>query len=269
MPNRILKESICTSAEIDALTAFQETVFYRLIVVCDDYGRMDARPKLLASRLFPLKDVRVNQIEDALQALSSVRLITLYTVDGKPFLQMMTWDRHQQIRAKKSKYPSPDDRTPENESVCNQLISDDSKCPRNPIRIQSESNPNPNTNVRTHDAEIRERFEQFWTAYPRHTAKQNAWKAFQKLKPDEALLGQMLKALEQQKQSDQWTRDGGSFIPHPATWLNQERWTDELPRGGKTVIAQQYQQRDYSQEQENPPDWMLERWEQMQKGGTA
>ena len=27
---------------------------------------------------------------------------------------------------------------------CNQVISDDSICTRNPIRIQSESNPNPN-----------------------------------------------------------------------------------------------------------------------------
>lgn len=39
---------------------------------------------------------------------------------------------------------------------------------------------------------------------------------------------------------------------------------------GKTVVAQQYSQRDYSKEEpEKPPDWMLERWEQMQKGGTA
>ena len=88
MPNRILKESICTSDEIDSLSAFQETVFYRLIVMCDDYGRMDARPKILASKLFPLKDIRAAQIEDALRALTSAELVTLYTVDGKPFLQM-------------------------------------------------------------------------------------------------------------------------------------------------------------------------------------
>ena len=67
MPNRILKESICTSDEIETLSAFQETFFYRLIVNCDDYGRMDARPKILASKLFPLKDIRAAQIEDALR----------------------------------------------------------------------------------------------------------------------------------------------------------------------------------------------------------
>ena len=156
MPNRILKESICTSENIDQLSAFQETVFYRLIVSCDDYGRMDARPKLLASKLFPLKDIRSNQIEDALRALTSAELVTLYEVDGKPFLQMKTWDRHQQVRARKSKYPSPESGKQVHEIICNQMISDDingnqkessaSKCPRNPI--QSESNPNPNAKAR-------------------------------------------------------------------------------------------------------------------------
>ena len=137
MPNRILKESICTSDTLDKLTAFQETVFYRLIVQCDDFGRTDARPKILAAKLFPLKDVRVDQIKEALLALSSAELVILYQVDGKPFLQMKTWERHQQIRAKKSKYPSPDGSFTASDIICNQMISDDSKCPRNPI----QSNP--------------------------------------------------------------------------------------------------------------------------------
>ena len=109
MPNRIIKESICTSDSIDLLTPFEETVFYRLIVNCDDYGRMDARPKILAAKLFPLKDIRAKQMEDALRKLTSAELVRLYYVDSKPFLQMNTWDRHQQIRAKKSKYPGPEE----------------------------------------------------------------------------------------------------------------------------------------------------------------
>ena len=154
MPNRILKESICTSEEIDKLSAFQEVFFYRLIVHCDDYGRMDARPKILASALFPLKDIRAAQIEDALRALSSAELVILYSVGGKPFLQMKTWDRHQTIRAKKSRYPSPDDAQAD-EIICTQMQADENKCPRNPI--QSESNPNPNTkeNTRTRYGEYR------------------------------------------------------------------------------------------------------------------
>lgn len=135
MPNRILKESICTSDKIEQLSAFAEIFFYRLIVNADDHGRMDGRAAVLRSRLFPLKDVRNAQIEEALRELSSVELVSTYIVDGKPFVRLIAWDRHQQIRAKKSKYPAPD-------NSCNQMISDDCKCPRNPI--QSKSNPNTN-----------------------------------------------------------------------------------------------------------------------------
>ena len=73
-------------------------------------------------------------------------------------------------------------------------------------------------------------FEVFWAAYPRHTGKQDAYKAFVKLKPDEALMAAILAGIEKQKQSAQWTKDGGQFIPHPATWLNGCRWEDEVPK---------------------------------------
>ena len=69
MPNRILKESICTSDNIDQLSNLAEIAFYRLIVNCDDYGRMDARAKILKSRLFPLKDIQESDIAKAMDEL--------------------------------------------------------------------------------------------------------------------------------------------------------------------------------------------------------
>ena len=66
-------------------------------------------------------------------------------------------------------------------------------------------------------------FNQFWTAYPKHIAKQSAVKAFEKLKPDEKLLEAMLKAIESQKESKQWEKDGGAFIPNKDTKLKQSR----------------------------------------------
>lgn len=77
---------------------------------------------------------------------------------------------------------------------------------------------------------LQARFERFWEAYPRKTNKKTALKAFVALKPDVALFTQLLDAIEAQKRSRQW-REG--FVPHAATWLHQERWTDEiLPDGG-------------------------------------
>ena len=154
MPNRILKESICTSEQIEALNPFEETLFYRLIVNADDYGRFDGRPAIIRGRLFPLKNLRDKQIEDALHTLSSEELVEVYTVDGKPFVRLTGWERHQNVRAKKPRYPSPekdDGNTGLNTSasICKQMYADDSICIQkhtNVSVIQSVSNPNPNPN---------------------------------------------------------------------------------------------------------------------------
>ena len=69
-------------------------------------------------------------------------------------------------------------------------------------------------------------FDAFWSAYPRKVNKPGAMKAFCKVDvPVETLLS----ALENHKRSAQWVKDGGQFIPHPTTWLNQKRWEAELP----------------------------------------
>lgn len=155
MPNRILKESICRSESIDELSWFEEVLFYRLIVVCDDFGRYDGRPKIIKGSCFPLKDVTQQDIADALIKLSAVGLVRGYEVQGRPYLQLTTWDCHQQVRAKKSKYPSMDE-------TCNQLISNDCNSPRNPIQSESYSN----TITRASDC----RFMEFAKAYPKQGA---------------------------------------------------------------------------------------------------
>jgi len=71
-------------------------------------------------------------------------------------------------------------------------------------------------------------FDQFWMAYPRKVAKATAQKAWVKIGPEEQLVGDILNALEQQKTSHAWQKDGGAYIPHPATWLNGRRWEDEV-----------------------------------------
>jgi len=73
-------------------------------------------------------------------------------------------------------------------------------------------------------------FDVFWKAYPRKVGKGAARKSWTKLKPDEQLFEKILKAVTEQIESSQWTKNGGQYIPHPATWLNQERWDDEISR---------------------------------------
>lgn len=71
-------------------------------------------------------------------------------------------------------------------------------------------------------------FDQFWDSYPRKVGKEAARKAWLKAKPSPALVGQILSAISIQRSCIQWTKDAGQYIPHPATWLNQGRWQDEV-----------------------------------------
>ena len=123
MPNRILKESITTSCEIDNLTAEEERFFYRLIVVCDDFGRMDARPSILRAKCFPLKldKVKDKDIKNWLQGLINNGLIQVYEVDGKQILQCTTWSKHQTRRARFSKFPAPEEGVIADASNCMQV----------------------------------------------------------------------------------------------------------------------------------------------------
>ena len=72
-------------------------------------------------------------------------------------------------------------------------------------------------------------FEQFWRAYPRRIGKGVARRAFAKAIV-KTTLAAMIAAIQWQRTQPQWLKDGGQFIPHPSTWLNQERWDDEPTR---------------------------------------
>jgi hypothetical protein len=71
-----------------------------------------------------------------------------------------------------------------------------------------------------------EDFTIFWTAYPKKTGKDAAYKSWAKAKPR---LDDVMYALSWQQDSDQWKR---GYIPNPATYLNQGRWKDEEPVEG-------------------------------------
>jgi uncharacterized protein YdaU (DUF1376 family) len=70
-------------------------------------------------------------------------------------------------------------------------------------------------------------FESLWAEYPRKVGKDAAARAFAKRRPDAALLAAMVAAVRLQREAEQWLRDGGQFIPHLSTWLNEGRWMDE------------------------------------------
>ena len=104
-----------------------------------------------------------------------------------------------------------------------------SKAPPKPLRSQEQeqdknktpSGPSP--------------FEVFYAAYPKKEARKDAETAFAKLNPDPELLAKMLAALAAKRESHDWTKEKGKYVPLPATWLRAERWADEAPADSRTA----------------------------------
>jgi len=80
-------------------------------------------------------------------------------------------------------------------------------------------------------------FQEFWANYPtdQRKGKGLAFKTWKK-KQLHLILDDILKALESQKQSADWQKEGGKYIPHATTWLNQDRWDDDA---GTTTVFEQ------------------------------
>jgi len=116
MPTRLLKPGVRDSDAIDSLSPLCEVLVYRLLVTVDDFGRYDARPAMIKSQCFPIKEaVTAATCRDLLEELSRAELVCIYEVDGKPYLQMLKWDNVP--RAKESKFPSSD-------NACKQMFAD-------------------------------------------------------------------------------------------------------------------------------------------------
>ena len=84
-----------------------------------------------------------------------------------------------------------------------------------------------------------EGFAIFWAAYPKKKSKITAFKAWKKIKPSPTIAEaeKLAQIVSMQARTPQWTKDGGEFIPLPATWLNGERWNDELETKTHDVYA--------------------------------
>jgi len=90
-------------------------------------------------------------------------------------------------------------------------------------------------------------FDEFWAEYPKKRSKGQAEKTWVKLKPDEQLFEAIMTGLKRAKTSEEWRKEGGRYIPYPATWLNAKGWEDdyrplEVINGGRSQKHRGYPQ---------------------------
>lgn len=227
MPSRIIKESITTSESLAGVSADAERLFWRLVVKADDYGLYYGNPKILSSMCFPLNPPAEKKIQSWLAELVGQGMVGTYTSeeDGKQYLKLLSWDKHQQTRAKKSKYPLP----VSFDNICRQTNGNQlkAKVPVNGNESENGSEKRETGTRPTGATGEPSGFDRFWAAYPRRVGKQDALKAWGQLNPDDALVDQIVAGVERWKTCEQWTKDDGKFICYPATFLRGRRWEED------------------------------------------
>lgn len=214
---RTIKPEFFTSEDIAYMTPLARLFYVSLWCEADREGRLSWKPKTLKMRYLPAEDCDIDILS---QELIDNHLIEIYEIDGKQYAHIPSFTRHQIInnRESDSVLPPPPARV---NHASTRVTAEGRKEGKGKERKEGK------------DASKEKSFDAFWSAYPRKISKAEALKAFEKLSPDDQLLSDILESLERQKKTEQWQKDGGQFVPHASTWLNQRRWEDEISPSSK------------------------------------
>ncbi|WEM00078.1 MULTISPECIES: hypothetical protein [Delftia] len=203
---RTIKPEFFTSEDIVSLSPLARLFYVSLWCEADREGRLEWKPKTFKLRYLPGDNCDVDVLGTE---LTDAGLVVLYEIDGKTYAEIPTFAKHQIINNRES------------ESLIPARVHHASTTRESG---RKEGKEGKERNDASRDLSL---FDAFWKTYPKKVGKDDARKAFDKRKPDQPLVDRMLKAVETQAQSEQWLKDGGQYIPNPATWLNQGRWDDE------------------------------------------
>ena len=232
MPNRMIKETLRMSRNVNALSDFEFRVWLYLITYVDDYGRGSADPELLLSLLFPRRrDVEEEQIRDALVSLDSRGMIRLYEAEGERFFYFPKWSEHQRIQAKRPKFPEPPCSTVghgESPPKPNQAEAETEAKNENHFEAQAQAEdkekPDQEKPAAPPACEKSTGFDAFWDAYPRKTGNiDRAYFEYRDaletgVKPEE-----LLEAIRWQAAEWNETQEA-RYLPSAEKWLHNRAW---------------------------------------------
>ena len=224
MPNRWLRDSILASRTLAELSDFAERLFFRLLVVCDDYGRFNSDPAIVRSVCFPLmsQSIKCVRIEKALDELIRSGIARFYVTEGKVIGELINFTRFQRPRAKKSKFLEPGYQFLRTfEDIREQMRASETQegHGRESTDRYRDRTSDPNSDLDL----VAEQFEEFYEAYPRRQAKEDAEAAWRKLNPNEQLFSRILADIRSRFRAIDL-----NFVPLPAKYLNGARWNDEI-----------------------------------------
>lgn len=266
--NRFIHPKLGHSKKVCALTDLEFRVWVQYLLSADDFGVMRCSTITIQAGNDALHDRPTRTIQRALDRLIDLDLVAAFDHQGQRFLCQLDWHRWQRFNLPSStNNPAPPTdlltqcedgtatlfyshhpdlvgiaRTPgvDGASTGGVEAASTPRVDAADDAHQITANGTRRTGHGTRNtANGRDVFVEFWKAYPRKVGKEAAWRVWQRLNPSAELLAVMLAALAWQRQQPQWVRDGGQYVPHPSTWLNQGRWQDEPPAAEVALVSDQ------------------------------
>ncbi len=219
---RTIKPEFFTSEDIVALTPHARLLYIALWCEADKEGRMAWKPKTFKMRYLPADTV---DIDSLCAEIIAAGLVKLY---GEGYAYIPAFHAHQHINPRESASQLPEPPVGNAKPTRKARDADASSTREERDSDAQVGREGKGKEIKEHASAREQLFNAFWTAYPKKIGKDEARKAFEKRKPNEQLVDLMVTAVEQQKRSETWLKDGGQFIPNPATWLNQGRWQDDV-----------------------------------------
>lgn len=244
MPDRMIRDELLRSPRYRTLSSdTARLLFLHLLLHVDNLGNFEAHPIAIADVL--RRPIEPESVAKLLAEFADVDLIRLYADrSGKQYLHIPRF--RQRMKYLGSKYPRPpvEIECPEIRELVEKYRL---KAAHSQLIGSRSANEEKRREVKPKPSREPDGFALFWGAYPRRVAKGAAIKAWAKLAPDQELAQTILTAIQRQRKTEEWTKDGGKFIPYPASWLNGRRWEDEIPyrydpadprdRNGKKIVA--------------------------------
>ena len=184
-------------------------------------------------------------------AIETVTRYNMVTINNDGFLEIINWDKHQnttrmniikeQTKLRVKRYREH-----------NKALSYDN-CNADVTQGVTQEKRNRSKKIEVRSKKIEKvlnticPFDEFWMIYPKRVAKSDAVKAWEKIKMTDDLFIKILKVLDHQCKSFEWTKQNGKFVPYPATWLNGKRWEDEILLDEIDVLQKMYQEENHDE----------------------
>lgn len=169
------------------------------------------------------------QIRTRLELMKKVGFLTIETTNKYSIATICNYDKYQ--------IKPPTDQPADQPMLNQQLTTPNKLNTLNTINNTPPTPPRGAVGSEKKSSPYTQEFNEFWDAYPKKVGKGAAWKAWEGKKKIRPALPEILVAVKKQSNSSQWQKDGGQYIPNPATWLNQARWDDEIDSSGRLKTA--------------------------------